>query len=86
MRDANSRHTKSTDFLTVTRPADTTKLPFATNPAGSGKIARPSREEIARTAYFIYLNQGCRHGQDTQHWLTAEAELNGSRKPNRLLV
>lgn len=34
-----------------------------------------SPDEVARRAYFIYLNQGSFPGQDVQNWLAAEAEL-----------
>jgi hypothetical protein len=35
----------------------------------------PSRDEVARRAYFTYVNQGLRHGHEVQHWLQAEAEM-----------
>jgi hypothetical protein len=35
---------------------------------------RPSHDEVARRAYFIYLNQRCPQGQDVEHWLEAEAQ------------
>ena len=35
----------------------------------------PSREEISRRAYFNYLNEGSRSGNDLYHWLEAEADL-----------
>ncbi len=34
-----------------------------------------SAEEVARRAYFNYLNQGSLPGQDVEHWLAAEAEV-----------
>lgn len=34
-----------------------------------------SRDEVARRAYFIYLNHGSRDGADVQHWFEAESEL-----------
>ena len=30
--------------------------------------------QIARRAYFLYLEDGARHGHDLAHWLQAEAE------------
>jgi hypothetical protein len=30
------------------------------------------RERIARRAYDLFLQGGCRHGQDVQNWLEAE--------------
>jgi hypothetical protein len=43
----------------------------------------PDPEEVARRAYFSFLNQGCPMGQDVQHWLTAEAELIDERNRTR---
>ena len=35
----------------------------------------PSREEIARRAYEIWLQTGCVAGRETENWLQAEREL-----------
>jgi hypothetical protein len=35
----------------------------------------PSPDEVARRAYFSYVNQGSRSGHEVQHWLEAEAQL-----------
>jgi Protein of unknown function (DUF2934) len=35
----------------------------------------PSPDEVARRAYFTYVNQGSPQGHEVQHWLYAEAEL-----------
>jgi len=35
----------------------------------------PSREEIAKRAYYIFLNQGGHNGFDLDHWLEAELQL-----------
>jgi hypothetical protein len=35
----------------------------------------PPPEEVARKAYFNYVNHGSVPGHETQHWLAAEAEL-----------
>jgi hypothetical protein len=32
----------------------------------------PSPDEVARAAYFSYVNQGSRPGHEVQHWLAAE--------------
>jgi hypothetical protein len=40
----------------------------------------PSREEIARKAHGMYVNQGCQHGKDVQHWLAAEAQVIKSQR------
>jgi hypothetical protein len=31
--------------------------------------------QVARRAYFLYLEDGAQHGRDLAHWLQAEAEL-----------
>jgi hypothetical protein len=38
---------------------------------------RPTREDVARRAYEIYLQRGGTHGYDIEDWLTAERELSG---------
>lgn len=43
----------------------------------------PSADEVARRAYFSYVNQGSRSGHDVQHWLVAEAELLAERDLTR---
>jgi hypothetical protein len=43
----------------------------------------PSRDEVARKAYFIYLSQGCPQGQDMEHWFDAEAQVVAARNPSR---
>jgi hypothetical protein len=35
----------------------------------------PSREEVARRAYGIYVARGCQPGRETDDWLQAEYEL-----------
>jgi hypothetical protein len=44
----------------------------------------PSRDEVARRAYFSYVNQGSRQGHEVQHWLVAEAELIAERNLTRV--
>lgn len=39
----------------------------------------PSPDEVARKAYFSYVNQGSWPGHEVQHWLAAEAELIAER-------
>ncbi len=43
----------------------------------------PSPDEVARKAYFSYVNQGSPQGHEVQHWLAAEAELLAERKRTR---
>ena len=40
----------------------------------------PSPDEVARRAYFSYVNQGSPQGHEMQHWLAAETELIAERK------
>jgi hypothetical protein len=44
----------------------------------------PSQDEVARRAYFSYVNQGSPPGRDVQHWLEAEAELLEERNLTRI--
>jgi len=44
----------------------------------------PSADEVARRAYFSYVNQGSLPGRDVQHWLEAEAELLAERNLTRV--
>ena len=44
----------------------------------------PPPDEVARRAYFTYVNQGSRDGHEVQHWLAAEAELIAERNLTRV--
>ena len=44
----------------------------------------PSADEVARRAYFSYVNQGSLPGHEVQHWLAAEAELIAERNLTRV--
>jgi hypothetical protein len=44
----------------------------------------PSADEVARRAYFCYVNEGSRPGHDVQHWLEAEAQLLAERDRTRI--
>lgn len=43
----------------------------------------PDPDEVARRAYFTFLNHGSPLGQDVQHWLAAEAEILAERAKTR---
>ena len=43
----------------------------------------PAPDEVARRAYFTYVNQGSLDGHEVQHWLQAEAELIAERNQTR---
>ena len=44
----------------------------------------PAPDEVARRAYFTYVNQGSLDGHEVQHWLAAEAELIEERNQTRV--
>ena len=44
----------------------------------------PAPDEVARRAYFSYVNQGSLPGHDVQHWLEAEAQLLEERNLTRI--
>ncbi|MEI7728743.1 MAG: DUF2934 domain-containing protein [Verrucomicrobiota bacterium] len=44
----------------------------------------PSSDEVARRAYFCYVNDGAQPGHDVQHWLAAESELIAERNRTRI--
>jgi hypothetical protein len=44
----------------------------------------PTPDEVARRAYFSYVNQGSSSGHEVQHWLAAEAELIAERNLTRV--
>ena len=62
----------------------TTSRPIAAGVLDQGAIAfTPSPDEVARRAYFTYVNEGSRPGHDVQHWLDAEAQLLAERNLTR---
>jgi hypothetical protein len=44
----------------------------------------PSPDEVARRAYFSYVNQGSLQGHEVQHWLEAESQLIAERNLTRV--
>ena len=44
----------------------------------------PSPDEVARRAYFTYVNQGSLPGRDVQHWLEAESQMLAERNLTRI--
>jgi hypothetical protein len=44
----------------------------------------PVPDEVARRAYFSYVNEGSPPGRDVQHWLEAEAQLLKERNLTRV--
>ena len=65
------------------KPAGATP-PIATASLNENQmVLAPSPDEVARRAYFAYVNQGAPQGCDVQHWLQAEAELIAERNLTR---
>ena len=56
----------------------------AVNPSQTETNFTPSPDEVARKAYFTYVNQGSQPGHEVQHWLDAEAELTAERNRTRI--
>jgi hypothetical protein len=60
------------------------------SPAGTARMNQNETEfvvapdEVARKAYFSYVNQGSKSGHEVQHWLAAEAELIAERNLTRM--
>jgi hypothetical protein len=64
----------------------TTKMPpraAATTLTEAGTSFAPSADEVARRAYFSYVDQGCPEGRAVQHWLEAEADMIKERQITR---
>jgi hypothetical protein len=56
-------------------------------PVGSTQAAAdftPSPDEVARRAYFSYVNTGSLPGHEVQHWLEAEKQLLDERNQTRV--
>jgi hypothetical protein len=39
------------------------------------ETSKPSKDEISRVAYALYLQRGCEQGKDVEDWISAEKEL-----------
>jgi hypothetical protein len=61
----------------------TRTTPAATSFEAAGKPkAAPTREEIARRAYEIYVARGKQDGREADDWYQAERELSGKAHRN----
>jgi hypothetical protein len=71
-------------FMQPSQTSSVASLPAAAaTPGTAATDYAPSADEVARRAYFSYLNHGSRPGHDVQHWLEAEAHLLAERKATR---
>jgi len=52
------------------------QLPDGWFPMNSSKPeTEPARDEVAKKAYSLYLEEGCPQGHDVRNWLEAEAQM-----------
>lgn len=49
------------------------------NIESNAQVVKPSPEEIAAAAYYIWEKEGRIHGRDAEHWQKAEAQLMANR-------
>ena len=77
MKHNESSHHKNQKPASALQPTAAADV----NQAGSDFVT--SADEVARRAYFSYVNQGSQPGHDVQHWLEAEAQLLAERNLTR---
>ncbi len=70
-------------MLRSIRKLDGEKLAGSDGEIGQVCDFSPSVDEVARRAYFCYVNEGSKPGHDVQHWLAAEAQLIEERNLTR---
>jgi len=63
-----NRHFQAGESTGARLPAQTT------NSNETSNQVHASRDEVARNAYLIYVDQGYPEGRELQHWLEAEAQ------------
>jgi len=77
------RHKRLSKNRNQTPPSESPPTAAADlNQGGTGFT--PSPDEVARRAYFTYVNEGSRPGHEVQHWLQAEAQLLAERNLTRV--
>jgi len=67
------RHEPMAAKTSTTTKKSNSKRP--SRPPAALASSAPSREEIAKRAFELFLARGRQHGHAEQDWLTAEAEL-----------
>jgi hypothetical protein len=75
---------KNNNFPQNQKPAGAPQPIPALGPSQNEINFTPSPDEVARRAYFTYVNQGSPQGHEVQHWLQAEAELIQERDLTRV--
>ena len=78
------QHQQSTTPMPATTTPAAPPRPTAAAQAQGAREFIPSPDEVARRAYFSYVNQGSRSGHEVQHWLKAEADLIAERNQTRV--
>jgi hypothetical protein len=66
------------------KPASASRPTAAANINQNKIDFAPSPDEVARKAYFTYVNEGSRPGHEVQHWLEAEVQLLAERNLTRV--
>jgi hypothetical protein len=65
------------------KPAGTPPPKAAVNISQNEINFVPAPDEVARRAYFSFVNQGSSQGHEVQHWLEAEQQLLAERSLTR---
>jgi hypothetical protein len=74
---------KQNNFSENQKPAAASQRIPVIGPSQNEINFAPAPDEVARRAYFTYVNQGSQSGHEVQHWLQAEAELLAERNRTR---
>jgi hypothetical protein len=78
------KHNNHTHHQDQTRqPADAARSISAAAMTPAESNYTPAPDEVARKAYFTYVNEGSQDGHEVQHWLQAEAQLIAERRLTR---
>ena len=80
----NTKHNQSSKPSQNHNPASAPRQTAAADLSASARAFVPSPDEVARKAYFTYVNQGSLPGHEVQHWLEAEAQLIAERNLTRI--
>ncbi|HEV2453738.1 MAG TPA: DUF2934 domain-containing protein [Verrucomicrobiae bacterium] len=75
---------KNNEFPQNQKPAGASQPVAVAAPSQNEINFTPSPDEVARRAYFTYVNQGSPQGFEVQHWLQAETELLQERDLTRV--
>ena len=64
-------------YMTKSKATQMSEMQQANKTLHPGPVAaaKPTHKDIAKRAYEIYVENGCKQGQTEQNWLQAEQEL-----------